>query len=99
MLHHKNGIAEIPQMQKRLQQLVIIPLVKSDTRLVQNIGNTDQAGTNLGSKTDTLRLAAGQSAGSPGQGQIIKATLIRKDTLALISFKIGAPIVSCIVVS
>ena len=73
MLHHKNGIAEIPQMQKRLQQLVIIPLVKSDTRLVQNIGNTDQAGTNLGSKTDTLRLAAGQSAGSPGQGQIIKA--------------------------
>ena len=57
MLHHKNGIAEIPQMQKRLQQLVIIPLVKSDTRLVQNIGNADQAGTNLGSKTDTLRLA------------------------------------------
>ena len=55
MLYHDNGIAQIPQMLQRSQQLIIIPLMKSDTRLIQNICNTHQPGTDLRSQTDALR--------------------------------------------
>ena len=58
MLHHKEGIAQVPQILQCIQKLVIIPLMQSDTGLIQDIADAYQSGTDLGSQTDTLGLPA-----------------------------------------
>ena len=67
MLHDDQRIAEIAQMLERVEQLVIVSLVQSDTRLVQNVGDSDETGTDLCRKTDTLRLTAGKRTGRTRQ--------------------------------
>ena len=73
MLHHNHGIAEIAQMNQGFQQAVIITLMQPDRGLIQHIHHTDQAGTDLAGKTDTLCLAAGQSFCRAGECQVIQA--------------------------
>ena len=67
MLHHDQGIPQIPEIFQSVQKLVIVPLVQADTGLVQNIADSHQPGTDLGGKSDSLCFPAGQSAGGPGQ--------------------------------
>ena len=73
MLHDNQGVSEIPQIFECRQKLVIVPLVKADAGLIQNIGHAHQAGTDLGCQADSLGLAAGQASRGPGQGQIIQS--------------------------
>ena len=73
MLHHNQGITQIPQTLQGRQQLIVVPLMQADAGLVQDIGHAHQAGADLSGQTDTLSLAAGQAAGGPGQGQIIQS--------------------------
>ena len=65
MLHHQQGIAEIPEIFQGIQQLVVIPLMQADAGLVQNIAYPDQSGADLGDKADSLRLTAGQGSCRP----------------------------------
>ena len=67
MLHNKNRISQIPQVKQSRKQLVIVPLVKTNTWLIQNIGNSHQTGANLSCQTDSLSLSAGK--GSCGSRQ------------------------------
>ena len=78
MLHHNEGIAQIPELFQGHKQLVIVTLVKADGRLVQNIQNACQRRANLGSQSDTLALAAGQGSGGPGQGQVLQTHIHQK---------------------
>ena len=73
VFHHDQGITQITQMTERIQQFIIISLVQTDTWFIQNIGNTHQTRTNLGSQTDTLSLSAGQSCCGTGKRQIIQS--------------------------
>ena len=73
MLHHQNGVSQIPQMLQRVQQLVVVPLMQADAGLIQNIGNPHQAGTDLGCQPDPLGFPAGQRAGGPGKAQIVQS--------------------------
>ena len=57
MLHYNQSISQIPQMLQGSQKLIIVPLMKSDTWLVQNICNAYQSRTNLSCQTDTLGFA------------------------------------------
>ena len=50
VLHHDQGIAQIPQMPQCRQQLVVVPLVQADAGLIQDISNAHQPGTDLGSQ-------------------------------------------------
>ena len=59
VLNDNQRIAKIPKTVQRTEQLVIIPLMQSDTRLIQNVRHTDQARANLRRQTNPLRLAAG----------------------------------------
>ena len=59
MFHDNDRISKITQMLQCSEQFVIIPLVQADTRLVQNVGNSNQAGTNLRCQTDPLCFTAG----------------------------------------
>ena len=78
MLHHDQGVAQIPQAAQRGQQLVVIPLVQADGRLIQNIQHTHQAAADLGGKADTLALAAGQGTGCAGQSEIAQSHGLQK---------------------
>ena len=78
MFHHDQGITQITQMTEGIQQFIIISLMQTDTWLIQNIGNTHQTGTDLGSQTDTLSLSAGQGCCGTGEGQIIQSHIHQK---------------------
>ena len=78
MLHHQDGIPQVPQTLQCGQQLVIVPLVQADAGLIQDIGHAHQAGTDLGGQTDSLGLAAGQCSRSSGQGQVIQTHIDEK---------------------
>ena len=66
VLHDDHTVSEIPEMFQRFQQLIVISLVQSDTRLIEDIGNPHKSGTDLGRQTDPLCLAAGKGTGRPG---------------------------------
>jgi len=78
MLDHDDRIAQLAQAGERAEQAVVVALVQTDGRLVQNIGHADQTGTDLAGQADTLRLAAGQCVGIAIQGQIIQADIDQK---------------------
>ena len=62
MLYNDQAVSKITQLHQRTKKSVIIPLMQSDAWFIQNIGNSYQPGTDLGSQTDSLRLAAGKSS-------------------------------------
>ena len=68
-----HGISLIAQPLQSLNQLFVVSLVQADTRLVKNVKDPDQVGTDLSSEPNTLGFAAGQSRGGAREGQIRKA--------------------------
>ena len=78
MLHHDEAVAQIPEVFQRRQQLIVVPLVQPDGRLVQNIQHPHQAAANLGSQPDPLALAAGEGPGAAGQRQIAETHGLQK---------------------
>ena len=71
VLHDDQTVSEVTQMFQRREKFVVVSLVKTDARLVENIGDTDKAGADLRCQTDSLRLTAGQRCRSARQGQIV----------------------------
>ena len=67
MLDNDDGIAQITQPAKGSQQLVIITLVKSYGRFIQDIRHADQAGTDLGSQPDPLGFSSRERSGRAGK--------------------------------
>ena len=78
MLHHDEGVAQIPEPPQGIQQLVVVPLVQADGGLVQNIQHAHETAADLGSQTDTLALAAGQGAGGAAEGQVAESHRLQK---------------------
>ena len=70
MLDDKNRVAKVAKPDKRRQQPVIVTLMKADRRLVQYIEDACQARADLRCKADSLRLAAGESAGIARHRQV-----------------------------
>ena len=54
MLYHQKRIADIGQMAKSRQKFVVILLMQSDARFVQNVEDAYQTGTDLSSQADSL---------------------------------------------
>ena len=73
VFHNNQGVAQVPQVLQRSQQLIVVPLVQADGRLVQNIQHAHQGRTDLGSQPDPLALAAGKGSRRPGQGQVAQS--------------------------
>ena len=73
MLHHDQGVADVPQVLQGQEQLVVVPLVQTDGGLIQNIQHAHQGRTDLGRQPDPLAFAAGKGARRPGKGQIAQA--------------------------
>ncbi len=39
MFDHDKGVSQIPQMNKRIDEPLVIPLMKTDSRFIKNIEN------------------------------------------------------------
>ena len=78
MFDDNQGIADIPQSFQGRKQLVIIPLMQANRRLVEDIQNPYQTGTDLCCQTNTLAFAARQCCRRTGQGQIFQADRLQK---------------------
>jgi len=73
MLHDDHGVSRITQLLQGVNQTDVVPLVQTDTRLIQYIKYIHQLASDLGSQTDTLALATGQGSGTPVHGKIIQS--------------------------
>ena len=60
MLDDQNRVSKVTQMAKRIEELVVIALMKADGGLVENVEYAHEAGANLGRKPYSLALAAGE---------------------------------------
>ncbi len=73
VLDDDQGVAEVAQPDQRLDEPLVVALVEADRRLVEDVEDADQAGTDLGGQPDPLRLAAGQRPGGPVEGEVVEA--------------------------
>ena len=78
VLDDDNGIADIAQALERLDQALVIALVKADRRLVQNVQDAHEAGADLRCQTNTLGLAAGQRRRGAVERQVVEADVDQK---------------------
>ena len=72
VLHHQQGVAQVPQVLHGGQQHVVVPLVQADGGLVQDIEHPHEGGADLGGQADALALAAGEGGRRPAQGQVLQ---------------------------
>src|SRR5690606_25622344 len=70
VLNNENGVADIPQILQRVYQALVVPLMQSDTRLVENIKHIDQLRAYLRGEAYTLRLSPGKGFGRTVQRQV-----------------------------
>src|SRR5665811_339913 len=70
---HDERIAEVAQPLQRLDQPMVVPLVQSDRRLVQDVKHPDETSADLGGQPDALRLAARKGPRSSAEGQVIQS--------------------------
>ena len=73
MLYHNHRIARITQCLQGLYQALVISLMKSDTRLIEDIQNIDKFRANLRSKAYALALATRECTGSSAKREIAQA--------------------------
>src|SRR3989338_5401243 len=73
VLHHNDGIAEIPQFVQGLDEFSVVPLMEADSGFIQNIQRPHQPRTDLGSEPDALGFPAGKRARFAVQGEIFES--------------------------
>ena len=72
VLDDDQGVAEVLQPDQRLDQPVVVALVESDRRLVEDVEDADQPGPDLGREPDALRLTAGQRTAGPVEREVVE---------------------------
>ena len=75
MLHHDDGIAEVTQFLEGTDETVVVPLVQSDTRFVEDIQHVHQLRADLCGKTDALTLTARQGCRLAVEGKVVESHL------------------------
>jgi hypothetical protein len=58
MFYDNNGIPKVTQVDKGLEEALIVPLMQADRGLIKHVHNTYQSGTNLAGQSNTLSLTA-----------------------------------------
>ena len=78
MLHDNHGIAFVPELFQRGDELAVVPLVQTDGRLVEKVDYVHELGAYLGCKSYALALATRQRCGRTVKAEIVK-TYIQKE--------------------
>jgi len=74
VLHHDQGVAQIPQLGEGVEEAIVVALVQADARLIQHVEDTGEAGTDLGGQPDALGFTAGE-----GHGRAVEAQSLGRD--------------------
>ena len=75
MFHHEHRIAQVAQVGEGPQQSFVVALVQADRGFVEDVHDSNQAGTNLAGQPDPLRLAAGEGVCAAIQGEVVEANV------------------------
>ena len=73
VLDDDEGVADVPQVLECGDEAGVVALVQADRRLVEDVEDAGQTGTDLCRQPDALRLSTGQGAGGAGHGQVVQA--------------------------
>ena len=57
VLHHNHGVAHVAQLLQRVYESVVVALMQSDARLVEDVEHVDELRANLRGKAYALALA------------------------------------------
>ena len=78
MLYDNDGISDVAQALQSCYQLIVVALVKSDTRFIKDIHDADERRTYLCCKSDTLCLSARKRSRAAGKGEIFQSNRLKK---------------------
>ena len=84
MFDHDEGVANIAQPLQGFDESLVITLVQTNGWLIEYIEDSGQAGANLSSQTDTLRLTAGKRRRAAIEREVIQ-TDVQEETQAGLS--------------
>ena len=73
MFHHNQRIAVVSQRLQGFYELVVVSLMQSDGRLIQNVEYPHETGPDLGGQPDSLGFSSRQGARITGQIEIIQS--------------------------
>src|SRR5689334_10811863 len=78
VLDYQHGIAEVAQALESSKQALIVALMQSDRRLVENVEHADQARADLRGEPDTLPLATRKARRDTVEGQVVETDVGQK---------------------
>ena len=83
-------VAYVPEVAKSVEKLLVVALMKSYARLVENIQNSDKRRADLSCKAYSLAFAAGEACRRAGKSQITEADAAQKcqPVLYLLDYKL-----------
>ena len=83
MLDDDERISQIPHALQCRKELVIVTLMQTDGRFIQDVEDTDQPGTDLRRQTNALGFAAGERRGAAGECQVVEPDIHEEGETAL----------------
>ena len=78
VFHHDQRIAQIAQAPHGFKKPAVVPLMKTDRRLIQDVQHPHQTAADLGREPDPLRFPAGQCRGPAGKRQVFQSHIAQK---------------------
>ena len=87
MFNDDERISDVSQIKQSVYQALVIALMQSDGRLVENVKNAGKAGADLSCKPDTLGFSAGKRCSLPLKRKIFKAYVFQKQKPVIYFFQ------------
>ena len=78
MLDDDDRVAHIPQIEQRIQQPAVVPLVQPDGGFVEHVHHTHETGADLACQANALGFAAGERVGGPIKSQIVETDVYQE---------------------
>ena len=78
VFHYENGIFEVAEMLQGGDELIVVALMETDARLIQNIEDALEAGADLGGEADALSFPAREGVGGATELQIAETDVLHK---------------------
>ena len=72
VLDHQHRVAEVAQALERREQALVVALMQSDRRLVENVQHADQARADLRGQTNALAFAAREARRDAVERQVVQ---------------------------
>ena len=75
VLHHDDRVAHVAQLLQRVDEPLVVALMQSDGRLVEDVEHIDQLATNLRGQSDALALTTRECGRLPVEREVIESHL------------------------